>query len=268
MSTEYNYKYEVHLHTAQGSACGTTMGQDYVEAFKEAGYDGIIVTDHFFRGNTAIDRHLPWEDFVEQFCKGYEAAKEAGDKIGLKVFFGWEECNRGDEYLVYGLDKQWLKSHPEYKCCSMKEQYRMVKESGGLVVQAHPFREAFYLRDINLHPLFCDAMEGYNFGNMDFCNAFAYKYCNDRHIIMTSGTDIHNVDRLKVTEAGMLFEKPLETIEDYVKTVKSGKGFKPLIPDRFKTVDPDMMNHVPIYTYDENEQPQETDLYKLKVKEH
>lgn len=266
MSAEYKYKYEVHMHTAQGSACGKTLGEDYVAAFKEAGYDGIIITDHFIRGNTAIDRNLPWEDFVENFCKGYEAAKEAGDKIGLKVFFGWEENNRGDEYLVYGLDKKWLKSHPEYKFCSMKDQYRLVHEGGGLVVQAHPFREASYLRDINLHPFQCDAMEAYNFGNMDHCNAFAYKYCKDRNIIMTSGSDIHDVRRLEITRAGMLFEEPLNSIQDYVDRIKSGKGFMPIVPEEFMTVGADMKNNVPIFLYNEQEEAEEVTLSSLGVK--
>ena len=47
-------------------------------AYQKAGYAGIVVTDHFFYGNTAADRSLPWKDWVEQFCKGYEHAKEHG----------------------------------------------------------------------------------------------------------------------------------------------------------------------------------------------
>lgn len=265
METEFRYKYEVHMHTSQGSACGRTQGHEYVEAFLEAGYDGIIITDHFLRGNTAIDRSLPWEDFVEGFCKGFEDAKEAGDKAGLKVFFGWEECNYGDEYLVYGLDKAWLKAHPEYRRCTMKEQLRLVHEGGGVVVQAHPFREANYLRSINLHPFQCDAMEGYNYANRDYCNAFGYKYCTDRDIIMTSGSDIHSLSSLAGTRAGMLFEKPLESIDDYVKAIKSGKGFMPLIPDEFRTVAPDMRNNVPIFLFDEDEKFKEVGLKDLGI---
>ena len=50
------YKYETHLHTNQGSACGRNGGQDYIEPFFKAGYSGIFVTDHFFGGNTAVPR--------------------------------------------------------------------------------------------------------------------------------------------------------------------------------------------------------------------
>ena len=54
--------------------------------YKEEGYTGIIVTDHFFNGNTTVPRDLPWEERVELFCKGYENAKAKGDEIGLDVY--------------------------------------------------------------------------------------------------------------------------------------------------------------------------------------
>ena len=157
----YPYKYEVHMHTAESSACGKTHAVDYIAEFKAQGYDGIIITDHFYHGNTAIDRSLPWEDFVEEFCKGYELAKAEGDKQGLKVFFGWEANRLVDEYLIYGLDKAWLKAHPEVRDCPHDELFKIVDEAGGLIVGAHPFRERQYIIKVNLHPLQCHAMEGY-----------------------------------------------------------------------------------------------------------
>ena len=45
-SEQYKYKYEVHMHTLQASACGRTDGRDYIAKFKELGYDGMIITDH------------------------------------------------------------------------------------------------------------------------------------------------------------------------------------------------------------------------------
>ena len=89
-AVKYPYRYETHLHTSQGSACGKCTGEEMAEAYKEAGYTGIFVTDHFFYGNTAVDRSLPWEEWVESYCKGFEQAKKTGDRIGLQVFFGWE----------------------------------------------------------------------------------------------------------------------------------------------------------------------------------
>ena len=38
---------ETHLHTAQGSACAVSTGEEMARAHKAAGYDAIILTDHF-----------------------------------------------------------------------------------------------------------------------------------------------------------------------------------------------------------------------------
>ena len=107
------YKYETHLHTKHGSACATISGKGQALEYKHAGYTGIIITEHFFRGNTCIPKDLTWEERINLFCRGYEEAKYYGDKIGLQVFFGWEETYDGQDFLVYGLDKEWLLNHPE-----------------------------------------------------------------------------------------------------------------------------------------------------------
>jgi len=251
------YKYEVHMHTAQASACGKTPGAEYIAEFKRLGYDGMIITDHFYHGNTKPDRDLKWEDYIEEFCKGYEAAKAEGDRQGVKVFFGWEENHHGDEYLIYGPDKAWLLAHPEIRDADQTEYLKMIHEAGGLVVQAHPFRERPYMSLINVHPYQCDAMEACNFGNPPYQDAFAYNFCKDRGIVMTSGTDLHDVKNLEPSGAGMVFEKPLESIWDYVNAVRSGKGFTPLIPEERRHITPDMTNWLQMKLYDENNRPKD-----------
>jgi hypothetical protein len=250
--TDYRYKYEVHMHTVQSSACGKTDARDYISEFKRLGYDGMIITDHFYHGNTRPDRHLPWKDYIEEFCRGYEIAKAEGDRQGFKVFFGWEENQHGDEYLIYGPDKEWLLNHPEIRDADHQEYLRIIHEAGGLVVQAHPFRERGYLSDINLHPYQCDAMEVCNFGNPNEQDILAYNFCRDRGITMTSGTDLHDVSILASSCAGMLFEKPIESIYDYVNAVRSGTGFIPLIPDERKEMTQETVNHLPITFFDQN----------------
>ena len=54
------FLYETHMHTCQGSACGRATGREQARVYRDAGYTGIIITDHFFGGNTAVDRRLPW----------------------------------------------------------------------------------------------------------------------------------------------------------------------------------------------------------------
>ena len=97
------YFYETHLHTCQGSACGHLTGAVQADLYKGFGYTGIVVTDHFFNGNCAVPRDLPWRERVEQFCEGYRDAKRRGDEIGLQVFFGLESNFAGQEFLLYIL---------------------------------------------------------------------------------------------------------------------------------------------------------------------
>ena len=93
-------RWETHCHTKEGSACGRAAAAEMASACKAAGYDGLFVTDHFYNGNTAVDRTLPWEEWVRQFCLGYEHAKETGERIGLRVCFGWEYSWEGNDFQI------------------------------------------------------------------------------------------------------------------------------------------------------------------------
>ncbi|MDI9488223.1 MULTISPECIES: PHP-associated domain-containing protein [Clostridia] len=213
------YLYETHLHTKEASACSYMTGAEQVRLYKEAGYAGIIVTDHFFNGNTAICNDLPWEERVDLFCKGYENAKKEGDKIGLSVFFGWETNYKATEFLIYGLDKEWIKNHPEMLNWTIEEQYYQIHKAGGFVVHAHPFRIRPYIKEIRLFPDLVDAVEIYNVGNrnIDF-DKKAAEYAKKHNLPTTAGTDAHG---LEPERSGMGFSKPLNSIHDFIENIKA-----------------------------------------------
>ena len=94
--------------------------------------------------------------FLERFRRGYDAAKEMGDKIGLDVFFGWEAGYQGTEFLIYGLSPEWMLAHPQLRGASVEEQFALVHEGGGLIIHAHPFREEYYIPRIRLFPEFVE----------------------------------------------------------------------------------------------------------------
>jgi hypothetical protein len=217
------YLYETHLHTVFSSACGISPGQDYIRRYIDAGYTGIIVTDHFYQGNTAVNRKLPWGEWVNQFCRGYEKTREAGEKLGLDVFFGWEETFDGaDDYLIYGLDKAWLLEHPESRRWTRGEQYRAVKQHGGCVVQAHPFRQHYYIPQINLSSGCVDAVEAANAGNHDRSyDSLAKRYGERLGLPLTAGSDIHDAKQFDSGEIfGVYLNEKMKSIADYVKAIK------------------------------------------------
>lgn len=226
------YRYETHLHTSEASACARVSGAEHVRFYKEAGYDGIIVTDHFFNGNCAIDRSLPWEEWVDMFCKGYENAKAEGDRIGLSVFFGWETNFRATEFLIYGLDKEWLKAHPEILSWSVEEQYERIHADGGFIVHAHPFRVRPYIKEVRLYPEYVDAVEILNIGNNnDEFDRKAAEYAKKHSLPVTAGTDAHGFEE---QFSGVAFDHKLKDINDYIESIKSGgyELIKPWQPKR------------------------------------
>jgi len=215
------YLYETHLHTVGVSKCAVSGGADYIAGYKDMGYAGIIVTDHFYNANSGLSRKLPWNEWVNEFCRGYEEAKEEGDKYGLDVFFGWEETfDNCDDYLVYGLDKQWLLEHPETRHWSRGEQYAAVKKAGGCVVQAHPFRERHYISRVILSTGCVDAVEVANSGNEASADALAYRYAMKLKKPMTAGSDIHDAKNIIYEKIyGVYLDKKLNSIADYVKVI-------------------------------------------------
>jgi len=220
------YLYETHLHTSPVSKCAISRGCDYIAGYQDLGYSGIIVTDHFFHGNCSLSKKLPWKEWVNRFCVGYEDAYNEGLKRGFDVFFGWEETFEGfDDYLIYGLDKSWLIEHPEARNWTRGEQYRIVKESGGCVVQAHPFRHRNYIPKIVLSPYCVDAVEVANGGHDDVSfDALANRYAKKIRKTATAGTDIHDASDIEYNEIfGIYTNKKLDGISDYVNVILNNK---------------------------------------------
>ena len=225
------YLYETHMHTAEASACATGSGAEMVRAYKALGYSGVIVTDHFFNGNTAIPGYLPWEKRVELFCRGYENALEEGKKCGFHVFFGWEYTYDGTDFLTYGLGKDFLLEHPDIIDWPVEKYLKVVREHGGFVVHAHPFREAYYITKIRLYPHDVDAVEVVNASHRNpRFNERAREYAEKHGLLILSGSDAHHTDC--IFRGGMAFDREIRTIQEFIEVVKSKKGYR-LLPGIF-----------------------------------
>ncbi len=213
-----SYLYETHMHTCLASACGVSTGKEHVRFYKERGYTGIIMTDHFFGGNTCISRELPWETRIDLFWRGYEDALEEGLKVGLDVFFGLEQNFQGDEYLIYGLTKEYMKAHPELEHWTRQEQLDRVHEQEGAVIQAHPFRIRGYMDKIRLGDRFADGVEAANAGNMPLDDARCMQYAKAKGLLMTAGSDNHHSPREEIY--GVELEKKLGSILEYAALIR------------------------------------------------
>ncbi len=215
-----SHKWETHLHTSEGSACAHSTGAEMARAHLAAGYEGIIVTDHFFNGNCAVPGDLPWEERVARFCAGYEHARIEGERIGLRVLFGLEFSFRGTDFLTYGIDRGFLLAHPGMDAWEPATFFSEIHRAGGFIAHAHPFRTAFYISEIRLYPEGVDAVEIENASHSDpdtdrQAHAFALRH----KLLMTAGSDTHDDDRL--FGGGMRFHHAIGSIGDFIAAVRN-----------------------------------------------
>lgn len=232
MRKDYPYLYETHLHTSQSSACAWNTGYEMARACHEAGYAGIIVTDHNWGGNTRTDRSLPWEEWVRRFAEGYlDARRYADEHEDFDVFFGYEAGFRGTEFLIYGISPRWLMEHPEICTESIEEHHRLVHEAGGTVIHAHPFREEPYIPEIRLYPELVDGVEAINAThscrkstahNHREYDERAVAYAREHGLPMAAGSDIHST---RLFGGGVAFKRRLRSIQDYCDAIRSGEDY-------------------------------------------
>lgn len=220
------YKYETHLHTKEGSACASAPAAEMARAHKAAGYDGIFVTDHFFNANTAVPRELPWEERIDRFFLGYERAKEVGDEIGLKVWFGLEYTVYNADFLIYNMDKEFMKANEKLLMhTDERECFRTIREMGGFIVHAHPFRYDPYIHHISLYPHDVDAVEVIDASHdpRNLYNERAKLYADSYGLVKTGGSDSHHLDKL--FGGGIDVPEPINCPEDYLRLLREGKVY-------------------------------------------
>lgn len=217
------YKYEMHLHSCGTSKCGASESSDYIEAAINAGFSGMVFTNHFFRGNTAVDRDLAWKDFVEHYKRDWLCAKEVGDKNNIDVLFGVEEhFGKGKECLIYGVTPEDIAECTDFPEMPITEISAFVREKGGFIACAHPFRVRGYITDPDGEPdisLF-DAIEVYNRGNTAEDNIKAEIFAQRHNLAVISGGDVHR--DTDFGHSGLIFSERARDDRTLVRLLKSG----------------------------------------------
>lgn len=217
------YRYEMHQHTAPCSHCGKADPVELVRKLKEAGYAGCVLTDHFYHGNTGIDRDLPWDEFCKPYEEAYMLAKAEGDKIGVDVLFGLEESvGEGKEVLLYGITPEYMYMHPELREGGLEAVYTSAREFGALVIQAHPFRDRDYIPEPNkpLNPELLDGYEVFNLGNRPENNEKAAAELSQCGKILTAGSDCHREE--SETRAGIESDVRITSEKQLAEVLRGG----------------------------------------------
>ena len=216
------YKYELHAHTSECDLVARLSGAELVRAYARRGYSGMVITDHYFSIFFDWFREelegKPHRRIIDRWLRGYESARNEGEKIGFTVLPGAEVRIDGtiNDYLVYGLEIQDLYHLPLLnRMASIDEVLDILPEST-CVVHAHPFRENMTVRD----PGRFFGIEVHNGGTDSFRNALAKTWAAHYGKAMTSGSDCHGP--WAVGQGGIITETPIFTPADLVKTLRGG----------------------------------------------
>ena len=234
MGGEYVYKVETHMHTSQGSACAHSTGAEMARAYKEQGYSAVIVTDHFFGGNTAVPSRsertgdwYSWDKRLSLFAEGYEDAKREGDRIGLGVFFGFELGEYGTDFLIYDYGVERLSAFPSITAVGIHAALERIRGEGGFIVHAHPFRGDSYIRyPGRLFPGHIDAVEVINISNgTEETERLAVEYAERNGLIRLGGSDAHSAKPYGrgSGRGGVAFMERPKTINDVIRLARKGE---------------------------------------------
>ncbi len=215
------YLYETHMHTSPVSACARASVRENLEYYRSAGYAGVFMSDHFIDANfDQSARELSYDERIRHYFSAYEEGREIGEEIGLSVFPAFEMAEGWTHILVYGIDCEWCLSHPDMDQMKKQELMTLMRESGALLIQAHPFREVPNV--IRLYPKHIHGVEIYNACRTDFENELARQFCENYGLIPFAGSDNHSAGK-RTRFGGIATERPIRDTRDFVELTLRGE---------------------------------------------
>lgn len=215
-------KFEMHCHTRENDIVVTLDAPEIVEMYHSIGYNGMVITNHFF------DLSLEWykdvlegashRQIIDYYLRGYRAAKQKGDELSMNILMGIELRFDGtiNDYLVYGIDEDFLYDSPLLNTLTLDSFLEILPEDA-IVYQAHPFRNNMTVTD----PKKLYGVEVYNGGTNDERNRFADIWADEYSLRKISGSDYHRPEHLG--KGGVIFENSIGDIHSLVDELKAGR---------------------------------------------
>lgn len=220
------YYYELHMHTAETSRCARSSAADMVAAYHQKGFTGVVVSDHLMNVQSHAEPEKDWHARVEKQLAGYYAALEAGKKLGIEVYCGWEltYLDNTEDYVTLGLSPQFLLDHPWLEQYDIEKYRDAVHAAGGILVRAHPYRRAWYIKKPYVEREgVADAIEVFNGGNSNpEENERALQYAQAHHMPMTGGSDAHHVD--ETARGYIALERRADSYAALCAAIREGKA--------------------------------------------
>lgn len=197
---------DLHVHTCPLSEDSTLSLEALVERARQAGLDGVCLTEH--------DRfHDP------------EELRALSRRFRFLLLPGCEVNVDGLHVVVFGLHRYEFGLHrPDFLA-------RRVEEAGGVMILAHPYRrflEPGLAREEQVaracrHPLASrvHAVEVWNGRGSPEQNAFAEEVCGRLERIRVAGSDAHAEE--EVGTAATWFPRPIRDLDDLIRELRAGR---------------------------------------------
>lgn len=211
----------MHIHSKPSG--GGEEIEKHIDSLRKKGYSGMVITNHFFHGDTKIDRNLPWNEFVDAYREDYERGKRVAGYYDFDVLFGIEEhIGGGKEVLIYGITPDFLYRNPQILKLEFSQLCLLVHQNGGLIYQAHPYRDRWYISapgPVDSLSL-VDGIEVYNAGNTPEENQKALLLAKEKGLKCIAGSDGHSLS--SAGRSGILSPTRIKTNQELIHILKSG----------------------------------------------
>ena len=202
---------DTHTHTSSHSDDSTLTPDDLIDAAKNAGLDGVCITEH--------DCFWTPEDLLS-----------LSRRHDFPVLPGCEVNTDGGHVLVFGLDAYVFGMH--------KVDYlgRLVAEAGGAMIAAHPHRRRLLtgqdhsLQEIEnmieaatADPLLgiCHAVETLNGRATDRERQFSKELARRLDKPGLGGSDCHEASQVGL--AATRFDRSISSVEELIREIRAGR---------------------------------------------
>lgn len=212
---------DLHCHSSGISKCCRIPFKRVIDEAKQAGMQGIVLTNHYCKEYLA---NIAYETWVDKYTKEYEQAKAYGNSVGFRVYFGVEVTMEFDtrvHLLIYGITPQELKENPNLFNMSLLELSVFCRKKQYVLIQAHPFRGGTTVLDtkyldgveINCHPAYGDTYSDE-----------IIRIAQNNKIAVTCGCDYHG-DVPYRPKGGVFLPDTIQTSKDLAFYLKNTEEF-------------------------------------------
>ena len=200
---------DVHVHTHHSPGC-TLSPRDVVRRAREAGLDGVVITD-----TNTLD--------------GLEEVRTAGREEGFLALCGVELVTDRGHYLCYFPDPSQVPAPPQMFGSTpwpVREVVQRVRALGGAVVAAHPYDKSverpsgdfiFTLEGLS-------ALEGLNARRRGPSNDLAIEAADHMNLPCVGASGAHPTLE-DIGKAATLFRQPVASEADLVRQLLAGHVF-------------------------------------------